>query len=399
MSSRDDELNPYAASDAAPADYVVDQTVVDDSTRYYFSGSVYPRQIYASSRQWDAVIGLTIVYMLVVSLMLVGFRWDSSQDHSLLVILLAMITTLFTMAIWWAFVGRARMVLRRSPLSVGAVRGFISPYRLHIERLSTVPDTPAASEDPPLMVNESLMNTLLEVDVRKELLLMSFDVSRVSQIVLPLTLFQESEREELLNLVQSKKTELRPAISILDQRLIDNEPLPVPEPPAGAVPFRGDILGADLEGSPLRLAWRRHVRTMTLIALIGCSVAALPLLFPDDIFAAGVLLWPIGVGFVLISITAFARLRKVQDPNQCLFQSAGWIAADNAYASVATSNSCYTWRVFEDYAVTDRAITLRLPGAPERHVIIAKRTFANEQDWQQAVDYARTGMQQALTAT
>ena len=173
-------------------------------------------------------------------------------------------------------------------------------------------------------------------------------------------------------------------------------PCMIGEQPADAIAFSGFLKAGDLKTSPLETIRKRNLKRLA-IWMVALTLIPLPLMaafgfdWQTTFIACTVIL---SVVFLTV-YTTFRSGGAFPDPEQPLIAIQGWITEQEVALLHNIGQSRSGWRDFRQVGFNDTCIWLLAHGGKNRFVLLQRRFFADDFQWQTAVSLAHSQIQQS----
>ena len=167
-------------------------------------------------------------------------------------------------------------------------------------------------------------------------------------------------------------------------------PIMIGDPAATAVAFSGFLKGGDLKRSPLETIRMLKFRRSAIVLLVVNS-----LLLPVVFFGGN---WGLALGLggviFLYDLLAVINLSRSffssDDPEIPLITLQGWLDEKQVALLHNIGQSLTGWKDFKSVGVNDACIWLEPYGGRNRFVLLPRRFFANDNQWETATQIAAT---------
>ena len=167
------------------------------------------------------------------------------------------------------------------------------------------------------------------------------------------------------------------------------------EQPADAIGFSGSLKASDLKTSPLETIRKRNVNRLAIWMLVLT-------LIPLPIMAALEFDWltifiACAVILLVVLLTVYNTVRSsgaFPDPEQPLIAIQGWLTEQEITLLHNIGQSRSEWNDFGQVGFNDACIWLLAHGGKNRFVLLQRRFFADDFQWQTAIEFARRQIQQ-----
>ena len=158
-------------------------------------------------------------------------------------------------------------------------------------------------------------------------------------------------------------------------------PSMVGEQPADAITFGGLMKAADLKPSPLEAIRKRHVKRLLTVAFVSFAIVLTAVAF---IFSLQVTLVA-AASILIVSCLTIYKIRSAAhstDPDLPLIAIQGWLNGQEIALLHNIGQSRSGWHDFRSVGFNEECIWLHVYGGQNRFVLLPRRFFANEAQWQ-----------------
>ena len=220
-------------------------------------------------------------------------------------------------------------------------------------------------------------------------LILSYDSQGAVFKILPIRGFQEPGVASRFLEHQAQNN------SALDMLQPFTGPCMIGEQPADAIGFSGSLKASDLKTSPLETIRKRNVNRLAIWMLVLT-------LIPLPIMAALEFDWltifiACAVILLVVLLTVYNTVRSsgaFPDPEQPLIAIQGWLTEQEITLLHNIGQSRSEWNDFGQVGFNDACIWLLAHGGKNRFVLLQRRFFADDFQWQTAIEFARRQIQQ-----
>lgn len=239
------------------------------------------------------------------------------------------------------------------------------------------------------------LSMLVSAASTHDLGVLSFSTDQTYWHTIPMDAFDDPA---LARSVFSDLQRLRPPVM---PQLGDQRKRKVPEQPfrfnpqGKAIHFHGKTHQDSTDGTLFAAASRQMTRRMwiTLAVFLGCLFVSVNISFQLGLrFAGFAAIW-----FALVVLMVYFRLwkarRRAKEAGRVVaMYSKGWLDDDGYCVMTTLGQSRMSWRFFDHYEISDRAIAF-YPFADDAVCCpIAREAFAGDEDWQRATELVREKM-------
>ena len=173
-------------------------------------------------------------------------------------------------------------------------------------------------------------------------------------------------------------------------------PSMIGQQPADAIEFSGFLKAGDLKTSPLETIRRRNVKRlaiwMLVLTLIPMPLMAVLAFEWQTIFIACAAI------LLVIFLTVYSTIRSnsvFPDPEQPLIAIQGWLTRQEIGLLHNIGQSRSGWHDFRQVGINHACIWLLAHGGRNNFVLLPRRFFANDFQWQTALEIAGGQIQQS----
>ena len=173
-------------------------------------------------------------------------------------------------------------------------------------------------------------------------------------------------------------------------------PCMIGQPPADAIEFSGFLKAGDLKTSPLETIRKHNVKRlaiwMLVLTLIPMPLMAVLAFEWQTIFIACAAI------LLVIFLTVYTTIRSngaFPDPEQHLIAIQGWITEGEIGLLHNIGQSRSGWHDFRQVGLNHACIWLLAHGGRNNFILLPRRFFADDFQWQAAVGIARGQIQQS----
>ena len=342
-----------------PIQYEATPTIEDlNSTLQPVSGMILPGI-------W--LLLLLIVFLGGLSIVLVnGLRVNSSEILALLVLFF------FITLIAWHLrskLSATKTHLRLNPSAISPLKGELTSKGLRLESETRVSWQPH--------------HGLRFCRIKNNQLSLCHDPQGEAIKVLPARGFRNPNQAIRFLELQADKVSTPPNLT---------EPLDGPSmvgaPSAGAIAFGGVVKGSDLKTSPLESLYRRRFYRVLFVLVLLNAVIIPGAFYSLNWLAAAI----IGTVVFVYDLLAVVNLRRsfatYNAPEVPLIAIQGWLDERQIALLHNIGQSLAGWKDFKAIGVTEVCIWLEPYGGKNRFVILPRRFFANDTQWQTAIQIA-----------
>ena len=166
--------------------------------------------------------------------------------------------------------------------------------------------------------------------------------------------------------------------------------------PADAIAFSGFLKAADLKTSPLETIRKRNIKRLA-IWMLALTLIPLPAMTAlafewQTIFIA------CAVILLIAFLTVYSSIRSrstFPDPEQPLISIQGWLTEQEIGLLHNVGQSRSGWHDFRQVGFNDTCIWLLTHSGKNRFILLQRRFFADDFQWQAAIELARSQIQQS----
>jgi len=172
-------------------------------------------------------------------------------------------------------------------------------------------------------------------------------------------------------------------------------PCMIGERPADAIEFRGFLKAGDLKKSPLEAIRKRNIRQLIIWVLV-LTLIPLPLMAALAFEWQTIFITCTAI-LLIIFFTVYSTIQSgaFPDPEQPLIAIQGWLTEQEVVLLHNIGQSRSGWQDFRQVGLNDVCIWMLAHGAKNRFVLLQRRFFADDFQWQTAVGIARGQIQQS----
>ncbi|WP_153556225.1 hypothetical protein [Roseimaritima sediminicola] len=236
-------------------------------------------------------------------------------------------------------------------------------------------------------------HSLLSFEHREEQFILAYDLRGASKQILPERGFSDPATAGQL-FTHYALHNPRPALGILDERIARpfDAPVHVGQRGADAIAFEGMLRSADLTGTPLPELRRLSVRKVVAVVLL-LHLAWILLVLTAGWYYAAMALIPLLAVDYLFWLFFSRTLRPFSDPEQPLMHISGWLDARRLTLLNNIEQSSTDWSRFHGFGHTENILWLRFDRDSDLFILLPKRFFASDEQWEQAVEQMRTSVE------
>ena len=179
------------------------------------------------------------------------------------------------------------------------------------------------------------------------------------------------------------------------------QPVTVPcmigQQPADAIEFSGFLTAGDLKTSPLETIRKRNIKRLAIWMLVLMLVPMLPLLVVPALEWQTIVI-ACAATLLVIFLTVYSTIRSngvPPDPEQPLIAIQGWLTEHEIGLLHNIGQSRSGWHDFRQVGINHACIWLLAHGRRNNFVLLPRRFFADDFQWQAAVGIARGQIQQS----
>lgn len=371
-------INPYQIPNSEPVAPLPDLPEVT----YHFAGEVSKDDIKRHIR------GKGIVLYLLICLVFGGFAlaklsgffqgrpFSKADLFSLSQVLFFFVLNPWFM--WWAVGPPAlKRTLAKNPFAIGPRSGFVSNRWIRV-------DSPEGS-------NEMLLEALSYVYEKGGVLGYSNHANRLMIHYLAKSNFREGEFEAAVRMLSASVAHRPPVpAGIVDARKIDPNNLLEMEIPADAIRFsasvtKGDMLDCQVMDAAIKSGMKRNLFSLLIIDSVLIFVGLFMYWIAESTFFAIL----IAALVVLLNIFFARRLQLAfgthVDRQQTLLLFFGGMDSKGLYTAGANQRGFTHWFALKDVNLQSNLVSIGLQGTLPMRVILPRRSFETETDWQAAL--------------
>jgi hypothetical protein len=225
-------------------------------------------------------------------------------------------------------------------------------------------------------------------------LVFAFDQRRLFPFFLPSRAFAPGCFERVVALMSrhAQASQATPATGMIDPRNLALPERPHIGLPEDGVKFAGPLLSQDAISTSFRDQVKRFKRAVLIVIgsinIVFVLVAIFAYRFSAIVVAACCV-----IALLFINRWAWKMVRSnlgwTATPDQVLMVSEGSISRNAIHSNSGTGGTIYDWSAFVSADIHETAISLVLPGKLGNQLILARRQFASDADWAQAIAIVR----------